>query len=64
MTSTAGALTLDMSLFQEWLYQQVGKTIRTVPAVRIDSVKTAEQHAAGKHLSRHRRSAPQRTGPL
>jgi hypothetical protein len=37
---------VDMSLFQEWLYQQVGKTIRTVPAVRIDSVKTAEQHAA------------------
>lgn len=38
---------VDMELFQEWLYQEVAKTIRTVPAVRIDSLKTAAEHAAG-----------------
>lgn len=38
---------LDIDLFQDWLYQQVGKTIRTVPAVRIDSLKSVEEHAAG-----------------
>jgi hypothetical protein len=41
----------DMALFQDWLYQQVGKTIRVVPAVRIDSLKTAEEHAAGTYTS-------------
>jgi hypothetical protein len=37
----------DMALFQDWLYQEVGQTIRTVSAVKIDTVKTAEEHAAG-----------------
>jgi len=36
-----------MAVLKEWLSQQVGKTWRTVPAVRIDSLKTAEEHAAG-----------------
>jgi hypothetical protein len=36
-----------MAVLQDWLLGQVGKTWRILPAVRIDSRKTAEQHAAG-----------------
>jgi hypothetical protein len=36
----------DLAVFQDWLYQQTGETINTVPAVRIDSLRTAEEHAA------------------
>ena len=37
----------DMHVLQDWLYHQTGKTWRTVPAIRINSLQTAEEHAAG-----------------
>jgi len=36
-----------MAVLQRWLLGQVGKTWETVPAMRINSLKTAEEHAAG-----------------
>jgi hypothetical protein len=53
----------DMAVFQEWLYQEVGRTITTVPAVRIDSLKTAEEHATGNvylDIAEQLRSGPAR----
>lgn len=36
----------DMHVLQDWLYHEVGKTWRVLPAVRVNSDMTAEEHAA------------------